>query len=249
MNKPAQQRIIEDYLPPNMTDVVNFITKGDPTAAPPVQPLQYGQVLSPSQLSSLYIPIEDPAKTINTFLSDNTAHINAASTGEFNCLLYDNTMGLVDDYSKDPTICSRNVNSKCTLSAFSDKTVMGVTDNNAKSFADYNTYIGPSGLQLQQTMVSCGNRTNKLMWVYKDANSNSTNPDAIGVTIDQCPALSLNNNDLSTSTSTISALCNQPTSYVLVYDNISGAGYKCKELPPSSTNSPSSINPNKCINL
>jgi hypothetical protein len=68
--------------------------------------------------------------------------------------------------------------------------------------------------------------------------------------------LSLNSEDLSTSTTGILAICNQPQSYALVYDDVTNSGYKCKSLPPvvnagigGPGGSTSTINPLKCNNL
>jgi hypothetical protein len=244
---------LEHLVPPNLSTVVHYIVNGDPSATPAVGPLQYGQLLSSTQLSGLNIPSEDPASTINSFLSDKTAIINDPSAGGgFNCLMYDNVNGLVNSYLKDPTICSQHAESKCTLSAFTDGANIGVSANNEKTFADYNTFIGSSGLNIVKEAVSCGDRSNILMWVYKDASS------SIGVPVNQCPALSLNSQDLSTSTTAISAICNQPQSYALVYDTVTNAGYKCKSLPPSTaatigaaggTAAAAAINQFKCNNL
>jgi hypothetical protein len=253
---------IEHLVPPNMQTVVNYIVNGDPSATPAVGPLQYGQTLTSSQLSTLNIPTADPALTINTFLSDKTSIINDPNTtGGFNCLMYDNTNGLVNNYLKDPTICSLNAESKCTLSAFMDGSNIGVSAYNEKTFADYNTFIGSTGLQIVKESVSCGDRSNILMWIYKDANSSNINPDAIGVPVNQCPTLSLNTEDLTTSTASISSICKQPQSYALVYDDVTNAGYKCKSLPPAPATTGAagaagaggttgtSINPFKCNNL
>jgi len=226
------KNIVEHLAAPDMNSVINFISYGDPLASPPVPPLQYGQVISPANLNTLNIVSNDPASIINPFLSDLTAEINNPDTkGDYNCLLYDNNLGLVDDFTKNPLVCSNNVQSKCTLSAFSDQNVLGVSDINKKSFIDYNTFIGSSGLNLQKAYVSCGDRTNKLMWIYKDSNSSSTTPDAIGIPVDQCNVLSLNTEDLSTTTTTINALCKVPQTYALVLDTVTNAGYKCKQLP------------------
>jgi hypothetical protein len=199
---------VEHLVPPNLKDVVDYIITGDATASPPVNPLNYGDVLTTTQLNSLNIPTTDPATTINKFLNDKTASINdPTQTGGYNCLMYDNTNGLINNYLKDPTICSHHAESNCTLSTFSDVTNVGVTANNEKSFADYNTFIGSSGLNLVKEAVSCGDRTNILMWIYKDANSSNLTPDAVGFPVNQCAALNLNSQDLSTSSSAISAIC------------------------------------------
>jgi hypothetical protein len=223
---------VEHLAPPQSDEVLNFITNGDPNAIPPIKPLQYGQVISPTSLNALNITSVDPASIINPFLSDLSADLNNPDkNGDYNCLLYHNTLGLVDDYSKDPLICANNIQSKCTLTAFSDANVLGVTDNNKKTYIDYNGFIGPTGLQLQKQFVSCGDKVNKLMWIYKDASSSSTSPDAIGIPVEQCGTIELNTKDLSTSTSTINELCKLPQSYALVMDTVTNAGYKCKQLP------------------
>jgi hypothetical protein len=221
--------------PPQTEDVINFITVGNPTASTPVPPLQYGQVISPDDLTKLNIISSDPASVINPILSDRSANINDPDkNGDYNCLLYDNTLGLINDYNKDPLICSNNIQSKCTLSAFSDVNVFGVNELNKKTYSEYNTFIGPTGLQLEKQFVSCGDKVNKLMWIYKDANSASASPDAIGIPVEQCGILNLNNSDLTSSTGAINALCNIPETYALVLDTITNAGYKCKQVPPTS---------------
>lgn len=254
--------------PPDLTQVVDFIVNGAQASGntPDTNPLQYGDLLTSAQLSKLNIPSADPAATINGFLSDKTAIINDPSStdGGYNCIMYDNVKGLVNSYLKDPTICSQHIESKCTLSAFTDASNIGVSASNEKSFGDYNTFISSSGLNLKKEYVSCGDRTNILMWVYKDAASTNTKPDAVGVPVNQCPALSLNLEDLSSSTTSINAICNQPQSYALVFDDILKAGYKCKTLPPTSAaggaaaagavaagavGGTAAINPFKCNNL
>ena len=222
---------IEHLEPANRESVLTRILDGYPTASPAVKPLKYGDVLSPTDLSALNIEDPNPAATINPFLSDINSQLNDPILGDYNCLLYDNKLGLVDDYNKDPLICSNNVQSKCTLSAFSDVDILGVTTNNKKSYNDYNTFIGKEGLKLEKQYVSCGDRVNKLMWIYKDASSENTNPDAIGIPVDQCGLVNLNTSDLSTTTSSINALCNIPESYSLVMDTVTNAGYKCKQIP------------------
>ena len=138
-----------EHLAPTLEEVLDFITNGDKTETPEIKPLQYGQVISPQSLNKLNITSDDPASIINPFLSDLSADINnPEKNGDYNCLLYHNKLGLVDDYSKDPLICSNNVQSKCTLSEFSDAHVLGVTDTNKKTYNEYNTFIGPNGLQL-----------------------------------------------------------------------------------------------------
>lgn len=216
-------------------DVINFITLGNPNASPPAPPLQYGQVISPTDLTTLNIISSDPASVINPILSNRSANINDPDkNGDYNCLLYDNTLGLVNDYNKDPLICSNNIQSKCTLSAFSDVNVLGVQPANRKSYSEYLSFMGPSGLQLEKQFVSCGDKVNKLMWIYKDANSKSASPDAIGIPVEQCGIFNLNNSDLTSSENAIKELCKIPETYALVLDTITNAGYKCKQVPSAS---------------
>ena len=236
---------------PVLEDDITFIKEGDPTATPPVLPLQYGQTLKNVYLKQLNISTADPAYTINPFLKNPEASINNAATGGFNCLMYDNVKGLINDFSKDPTICSLNPESKCTLSAFTDEKLDTVESQNIKDFAGYKALIGDDGLQIKRETVSCGDKTNILMWVYKDKSGKIGN-DAIGVPVQKCGTLELDDNDLSTSTTSIKALCNSKESYALVLDEVTGAGYKCKVLlPDNEINNPtrSEINPSKCDNL
>jgi len=242
--------------------LLNLILKGNPLASPPVNPLKYGDILTPTILNNeLKIVLDDPASVINPILSDINSSLNNPANGDYNCVLYDNKLGLIDDYSKDPLICSNNFQSKCTLSAFSDEEILGVTDNNKKSYIDYHEFIGKTGLNLEKQYVSCGDRVNKLMWIYKDANSSSVNPDAIGIPVDKCGLVNLNTSDLSTSTSSINALCKIPESYALIKDTVTNAGYKCKQLPgpygtPSISGGPGvatplslEINPDTGLNM
>lgn len=241
---------VEHLVRPNLETIISYIREGDPTATPPVKPLQYGETLTSAQLTRLNIPSTDPAATLNSFLSNPKASINDPDTsGGYNCLMYDNTKGLINNYSKDPIVCSMNEEAKCTLSAFTDGQIETVTSTNEKSYTDYRAFIGSSGLQLSKETVSCGDKTNILMWVYKDAQSGSVEPDAIGIPVNQCSTLDLNKPeiDLSSSTSAIKAICEQPKTYALVEDDVTGAGYKCKLLPPETPDNP--INSFKCNNL
>jgi hypothetical protein len=233
----------------NLQTVVSFITEGDASANPPIPPLQYGQTIPNSKLSQLSIGSVDPASTINSFLNNPEASINNPEEGGgYNCLMYDNIKGLINNYSKDPTICSQNTESKCTLSAFTDKVNVSVTANNEKEFDTYRDFIGEDGLAISKENVSCGDKTNVLMWVYKDKAANNPGADAIGIPVNQCSTLSLDEEDLSTATSAINALCNQQVSYALVEDDVTGAGWKCKVLPPNPLGS-TGINTYKCENL
>ena len=224
---------VNEGMPPVDKDMLlNLILNGNPLASPPVKPLRYGDILTPTILNNeLKIVLDDPSSVINPILSDMTSSLNDINNGDYNCILYDNKLGLIDDYNKNPLICSNNIESKCTLSAFSDNKILGVTDNNKKTYTEFHESIGKTGLNLQKEYVSCGDRVNKLMWIYKDANSLSSDPDAIGIPVDQCGLVNLNTSDLSTSTSSINALCRLPMSYALIKDNVTNAGYKCKQLP------------------
>jgi hypothetical protein len=237
-----------------LEEVITFIKEGDDTLVPPVDKLQYGETISNTNLARLNIPTSDPASTINPFLSDPTASINdPGADGGFNCLMYDNTKGLINNFSKDPTICSQNKEATCALSAFTDAS----NDKdlpNKKTYAEYKALIGDGGLNMKREVVSCGDKTNITMWVYKDAQSANLAADAIGIPVNQCtnPSFNLNEYNLETSTDAIQSLCNQEISYALVPDEVTGAGWKCKVLPPDTiANNPtrSKISPFKCLNI
>jgi hypothetical protein len=83
--------------------LLNLILKGNPLASPPVNPLKYGDILTPTILNNeLKIVLDDPASVINPILSDINSSLNNPANGDYNCVLYDNKLGLIDDYSKDP---------------------------------------------------------------------------------------------------------------------------------------------------
>lgn len=188
--------------------------------------IKYGEKL-PSSLSNVNI------KDINLILEDKNFSINSpdAKIGDYNCIMYDNSAGLINDNRKDPTICSTNIESKCTLSAFTDKSNnINLIGKAHKTFLDYKQYIGIDGLNITKEIVSC-NGENIMMWIYKQSELYEY---AIGVPVPKCNSLSMTSTDLVTPIDTIKAICKQPISFVLKNtDN----GYKCNILSNTNKNS------------
>jgi hypothetical protein len=113
--------------------------------------IKYGEKL-PDSLSNISIT------DINLILEDKNFVINNPDNknADYNCLMYDNSKGLINNNLKDPTICSTNNESKCTLSALTDKNINdNATANTSKSYMDYNKYIGIGGLNIKKEIVSC----------------------------------------------------------------------------------------------
>ena len=69
--------------------------------------IKYGEKL-PSSLSNINIT------DLNLILEDKNFTINNPETGDYNCIKYDNSTGLINDKRKDPMICGINNESKCT---------------------------------------------------------------------------------------------------------------------------------------
>ena len=57
-------QVIEHLTPPDLATTIEYIVKGDTSVTPAVPILQYGGVLTSSELSKLNIPTADPAATI-----------------------------------------------------------------------------------------------------------------------------------------------------------------------------------------
>jgi len=188
--------------------------------------IKYGEKL-PSSLSNINIT------DINLILEDKNFPINNPESeyGDYNCIKYDNSTGLINDKRKDPMICGTNNESKCTLSAFTDKNI----NNNdiaetARNYKSYNTYIGSSGLNIKKEIVSC-NGNNIPMWIYNSNNPNKS--PAIGIPVEKCNSISLTSTDLDGINNTYKAICKQPISFVLKNTN---NGYICNILPNTDKN-------------